>query len=208
MEISKSYDDWSKTYDLLENKTRDLDESVTRKNLGGCRFDSALELGCGTGKNTPFLSEISKTVHAVDFSEGMISKAQKNVELSNVKYSICDITKTWPCDSQSMDLVLCSLVLEHVENLDFIFAESERTLKMGGTLYISELHPYQQYMGKKARFNSANGEQHITSFIHSISDYLEVVNSHHFTLLNMKEWNEDDSVTQPPRIATFLFERT
>lgn len=73
MDIQKAYDNWSATYDSNENRTRDLDRVVTEKALANWQYKSILEIGCGTGKNTRFLSQISEYVHAIDFSEGMIS---------------------------------------------------------------------------------------------------------------------------------------
>ena len=73
MNIQKAYDTWSATYDSDENRTRDLDRVVTEKTLANSRYKSILEIGCGTGKNTRFLSQIGERVHAIDFSEGMIS---------------------------------------------------------------------------------------------------------------------------------------
>jgi len=70
MSIQKAYNDWSSAYDTDENLTRDLDQKVTREELADLHFNSILEIGCGTGKNTAFLAQIGAHVHALDFSEG------------------------------------------------------------------------------------------------------------------------------------------
>ena len=66
MSIQQAYTDWSATYDQDQNLTRDLDEIVTRETLGHLRSNSSLEIGCGTGKNTPLLAQISQHVSAAD----------------------------------------------------------------------------------------------------------------------------------------------
>src|SRR5512143_3468555 len=76
MGVQKAYNDWSASYDSDENLTRDLDQNVLREALADLHFKSILEIGCGTGKNTAFLSQISERVHALDFSEGMVEKAR------------------------------------------------------------------------------------------------------------------------------------
>ncbi|MCK7482074.1 MAG: class I SAM-dependent methyltransferase [Candidatus Moduliflexus flocculans] len=68
MDIQNAYNEWSDIYDTNANLTRDLDPTVTRSLLASRRFDSILELGCGTGKNTVFFAEIGERVHALDFS--------------------------------------------------------------------------------------------------------------------------------------------
>ena len=69
MRIQQAYDEWSDSYDVDENLTRDLDQKVTREVLTNLHFTSILETGCGTGKNTSFLSQLGDKVYAVDFSE-------------------------------------------------------------------------------------------------------------------------------------------
>ena len=87
MNIQKAYNEWSESYDRDENRTRDLDQKVTRDVLANLHFNSILEIGCGTGKNTSFLSQIGENVHAVDFSPGMIEKGMEKVRTENVKFS-------------------------------------------------------------------------------------------------------------------------
>ena len=127
MNIQKAYDNWSTTYDSDENRTRDLDRVVTEKTLADWQCKSILEIGCGTGKNTTFLSQIGENVHAIDFSEGMISLARKKLKSRNVTFSLADLTRPWHYDA-SADLVVCNLVLEQMENLAFIFSEVFRVL--------------------------------------------------------------------------------
>ena len=79
MSIQNAYNDWSVSYDTDENLTRDLDQKVLREALANLHFKSILEIGCGTGKNTALLSQTGESVHALDFSEGMIEKAKKKV---------------------------------------------------------------------------------------------------------------------------------
>src|SRR6476646_3621688 len=123
MDIQNAYNEWSETYDADENLTRDLDREVTRKVLGDKHFDSILEIGCGTGKNTVFLTQIGTSVSAVDFSQGMIEKAKEKVQAESVHFSMMDIIQPWDFQIQSFDLIVCNLVLEHIRDLSFVFSE-------------------------------------------------------------------------------------
>ncbi|HLF75622.1 MAG TPA: class I SAM-dependent methyltransferase [Anaerolineales bacterium] len=207
MNIQKAYDDWSESYDTDENLTRDLDRKVTRETLGSLHFDSILELGCGTGKNTSFLAQIGSTVQAVDFSQGMIEKAKEKVQAENVRFSIMDITQRWKFETGSFDLIVCNLVLEHIEDLSFVFSEASRTLKEKGRFFINELHPFKQYEGKKARFYRSEGRIEIPAFTHHISDLLKAAAESGLTLLRLDEcWHEKDR-NKPPRLVSFMFEK-
>jgi len=152
VKIEDAYNAWSSTYDSDRNRTRDLDQQVARDELQNLRCHSVLELGCGTGKNTTLLAQISERVCSLDFSAGMIEKARARTDSPNVTFEIADITKRWPSNDQSFDLVVCNLVLEHIEDLGFIFAEGARVLTTGARYFVCELHPFRQYEGTQARF--------------------------------------------------------
>lgn len=207
MDIQDAYNEWSGTYDSDDNLTRDLDQQVTKTTLTGLHFDSILEIGCGTGKNTAFFSQIGQSIHAVDFSRGMIEKARVKVRAKNVHFSMMDITQKWDFEGQIFDLIVCNLVLEHVRDLPTVFSEAARTLQPEGRFFINELHPFRQYDGKKARFQRDKETVEVDAFIHHISDFLNAARTSGLTLVQLNEfWHEADQ-SRPPRIVSFMFER-
>ncbi len=207
MSIQNAYNDWSASYDTDENLTRDLDQEVLQKMLASLHFNSILEIGCGTGKNTAFLSQIGGHVHALDFSQGMIEKAKKKVRVENVTFSMTNLAKRWPSEAEAHDLIVCSLVLEHIEDLTFIFSEAFRVLKKRGKFLINELHPFRQYDGKKARFSRGEKVTEIPAFVHHISDFTNAASNHGLTLVNIDEWWHEADQNKPPRLISFLFEK-
>ncbi len=207
MDIQNAYNEWSYSYDQDENRTRDLDRDVVRKKLGDLHFDSILEIGCGTGKNTSFLAWIGQSVRAVDFSEGMIAKAREKVKAENVHFSMMDITLPWEFASKSFDLIVCNLVLEHIQDLSHVFFEAARTLRPGGQFFIDELHPFRQYEGTKARFYRSEEKVEVDAFVHHISDFLKAAEENSMYLVCLEEyWHEKDE-NKPPRILSLYFER-
>lgn len=205
MKVDEAYEIWSRTYDEDRNLTRDLDEQITRQTLNDCRCKSILEIGCGTGKNTRWLREIGEQVHAIDFSAAMIEQAQQKCRFENVTFSLADITKRWPVADASIDLVTCNLVLEHISDLNFIFAEAARVLSDGGRLFVSELHPFRQYQGVVARFERNNERFEIPAFVHHISDFLSAAVVQNLSLAELKEWWHEEDENKPPRLISFLF---
>src|SRR5215813_3184983 len=137
MNIQEAYTHWSATYDSDRNLTRDLDQAVTRDALGNLHCKSILEVGCGTGKNTALLARIGERVQALDFSEGMIARAKAKLDADNVTFTLADLTVAWPRANESADLIVCNLVLEHIDDIAFIFSEAFRVLVAGGRLFIS-----------------------------------------------------------------------
>jgi malonyl-CoA O-methyltransferase len=135
----------------------------------------------------------------------MVEKAKEKVKAENVRFSMADLTKQWPCDDAEYDLVTCNLVLEHIQDLTHIFAEAARALKPKGKFFINELHPFKQYQGTKARFEKAGEIIEVDVFVHHISDFINSAVEHGFTLVKFGEyWHEADK-NKPPRIASFLF---
>jgi malonyl-CoA O-methyltransferase len=207
MDIQNAYNEWSGTYDNDENLTRDLDQRVTLESLGNLHFDSILEIGCGTGKNTVFLAKIGSVVHAVDFSHGMIEKAKEKVQADNVHFSMMDITQRWKFEDQSIDLIVCNLVLEHIKDLPFVFSEAARVLQSNGYFFINELHPFRQYDGKKARFYRNEEKIEVDAFIHHLSDFFNAAADHGLALIKLNEyWHESDQ-NNLPRILSLFFEK-
>ena len=207
MSIQRAYDNWSATYDSDNNLTRDLDQVVTRDTLVKLKSKSVIEIGCGTGKNTVLLSQMCQKVHAIDFSEGMIQKAKEKVQSDNINFSVADITKPWDFVGTSVDLVTCNLVLEHIHDLSFIFSEVFRSLADGGYFFISELHPFKQYQGTKANFQSHQKTIEIPAFTHHASQFFNVATNNGFTLKEFNEWWHEKDENRPPRLISFLFRK-
>lgn len=207
MDIQSAYNTWANDYDTDKNLTRDLDEDIIKKVFDGQKFDSILEVGCGTGKNTVFLASISKHLTAIDFSEGMISKAKEKVKSNSVRFQICDINRAWLIEKNHFDLITFNLILEHIENIDTILAEAGKYLLPRGLVLINELHPFRQYEGKKAIYRDNEEIKEIDAFVHNISDFLDSAEKNGLKLLKLREyWHQQDQ-NKLPRIISFLFIR-
>ena len=207
MGVRDAYDAWAATYDSDRNLTRDLDAAVTRATLAALPRTAILELGCGTGKNTAFLAGLGVPVLALDFSPGMLARARARVTAPGVAFARADLTRPWPCATGAVDLIAGNLVLEHIADLDGIFAEAARCLAPGGHLFIAELHPFRQYAGAQARFQNAAGVVAIPAFVHHLTDFLDAAARAGLALDHAREWWDDDDRGAPPRLVSFLWRR-
>ena len=203
MNNQQAYSAWSASYDSVENKTRDLEAKALRSMISGENLD-ILEIGCGTGKNTEFLQKIAKKLTGADFSDEMLGKAKGKITAKNVEFKQMDLREKWDFADDSFDLITCSLALEHIENLDFVFAEATRVLKSGGRFYFGELHPFKQYSGTKARFETGSGVFELECFVHHVSEFFETAATHNFEVVELKEWFDDSDETQIPRLLTMI----
>ena len=140
-----------------------------------------------------------------DFSEEMLAKAKQKFIAENVEFRRLDLRENWNLPENSFDLITCSLVLEHIENLDFVFEQARKVLRNAGRFYIGELHPFKQYAGSKARFDTATGVFELECFVHHISDFFAAAKKNDFNLIELNEWFDDDDKTQIPRLLGMFF---
>lgn len=198
--VRSSYNLWAGQYDTNQNKTRDLEAVVLRTELPGPAFGHGLEMGCGTGKNTSWLMDICDSLTSVDFSEEMLAIAKQRIPEGRVRFLQADILETWPVEDAGYDLITFSLVLEHAEDLNEIFRKASKALKPGGMFYIGELHPFRQYSGSKARFETEDGLHLVTCFTHHISDFFAAARCNGFVGVEINEYFDDNNRTLVPRI--------
>ncbi|HYO99059.1 MAG TPA: class I SAM-dependent methyltransferase [Pyrinomonadaceae bacterium] len=203
--VAAAYDHWAETYDVDANKTRELAAAVLRRSNLKLSGRDVIEIGCGTGSNTEWLAEQARSVHALDFSEGMLRHAKARVRSARVRFVPHDIRSAWPVADASADVVVAMLVLEHVEHLEPIFAEASRALRSGGELYFCELHPFRQMSGSQAEFtHRATGRLvRVQAFLHDVSEYLKAGTAAGFELMQLDEWRDPDAQkSELPRLLS------
>ncbi|HHB78437.1 MAG TPA: class I SAM-dependent methyltransferase [Saprospiraceae bacterium] len=207
MNIKKGYNEWAKIYDSNVNRTRDLEAVSLRQMLAPYSFHHVLELGCGTGKNTFWLAERAKSLVGLDFSEEMLAKAKSKNHFGHVRLQLADIQEEWEVEDGAFDLISCSLTLEHIDDLEAIFAQASQKIQPGGLFYIGELHPFKQYLGTKARFGEGDARIELDVFVHHISDFLKAAKKENWELLALKEWFDEGENGELPRLVSFVFKK-
>ena len=209
-EIAASYDAWAATYDVDANPTRDLDAEVLRAAELTVAGGDVLEIGCGTGKNTAWLAEHAKSVTALDVSARMLEQARTRIQRPDLRFIEHDIRAEWPIRSSSIDLVVSNLVLEHVEDLTPVFAETFRVLRTDGFGFFCELHPERQRKGSRAQFldPSTGATVHVIAYLHTVSEFVNTGVDAGLTLRRIGEHLENGAPADvPPRLLSLLFRR-
>ena len=207
MSIEKAYNSWARQYDTNKNKTRDLDKRATIETLLKYKFKHVLELGCGTGKNTGWLLSKAEHVMGLDFSQEMLNIAKEKTTDNRAVFKRADLNQEWEIENQFADLVTSSLTLEHIDDLNHIFNQANQKLKNGGYFFISELHPFKQYSGSKAKYETENGTRELEVYVHHISEYIDDAKNNGFELMELKEWFDETSEKEIPRLISFVFRK-
>ena len=207
MSIENAYNIWAHQYDTNENQTRDLDKKCTIETLNNLVFKNVLELGCGTGKNTEWLLNKAERIIGLDFSQEMLNKAEEKISDKRVTFKKADLTKDWKIENNFADLITSSLTLEHIKNLNHIFSQANQKLNKNGLFFISELHPFKQYSGSKAQYETENGTKELEVYVHHISEYIDDAKNNGFQLIELKEWFDKNSKNGIPRLMSFVFKK-
>ena len=207
MSIENAYNIWARQYDTNVNRTRDLDKRCTIETLNNLVFKNVLELGSGTGKNTEWLLNKAERIIGLDFSQEMLNKAKEKISDKRVTFKKADLTKDWKVENNFADLITSSLTLEHIKNLDHIFFQANQKLKKNGLFFISELHPFKQYLGSKAQYETENGTKELEVYVHHISEYIDDAKNNGFQLIELKERFDKNSKNGIPRLISLLFKK-
>jgi len=202
----EGYHQWSKIYDTDLNPTRDLEKKVAQQTLGHLQGLTILEIGCGTGKNTEWLAE-KNTILAIDNSPEMLQIAQQKIKNPSVTFHQANLTQEWTFLQQKVDLIVCSLTLEHLQDLYFIYHQASQSVKNKGQFYLAEYHPFKQYLGKQACFKVEGETMKVESYVHHLSDYFNAAQKYHWTPLTIQEHFDENDRTTVPRLLTILFEK-
>lgn len=204
--VREGYDRWAAVYDHDGNPLVALDERVVPPLLGDVRGLSVLELACGTGRHTARLAGGGARVTAVDFSRGMLAEARKRVDARDVSFVEADLRQPLPFPDAAFDRVLCCLALEHLRDLDPLFAEVRRVLRDGGAFVCSDMHPAMRLRGNQANFDDPRDgtEVRLEGWEHPVSSYVMAAIGAGLRIDRVEEHKGDAALAEQwPRAAKY-----
>jgi 2-polyprenyl-3-methyl-5-hydroxy-6-metoxy-1,4-benzoquinol methylase len=102
----------------------------------------SLEVGPGAGGYLGLLASVSQEVIASDIETAYLDHAQKlTQQFPNLHCTVDDITNT-QLERHSFDLILCTEVVEHIEDGQSAIRGLKRLLKPDGVIVFSTPQPY------------------------------------------------------------------
>ncbi len=95
-----------------------------------------LDIGCGEGYGSNYLSKYAKKIIGIDFSGETIEHAKSNYKKNNIEFMKMDaINLSFP--NNFFDVVCFFQAIEHIRDYNKCLAEIQRVLKPGGFCIIS-----------------------------------------------------------------------
>ncbi len=190
----EGYDRWSSIYDSEGNPLIALEEPRVYGLLGDVGRLRVADVGCGTGRHAINLAQQNAIVTALDFSQGMLDQAKRKAADLPITFLQHDLGHPLPLPDQSFDRVVCGLVLEHIANLNLLFAEMARICRCDGFIVVSAMHPAMMLRGVTARFVDPNTgtETRPQSCNHQISDFVMAAKNADLVLDSISEHAMDE----------------
>ncbi|MFZ1687318.1 MAG: class I SAM-dependent methyltransferase, partial [Flavobacteriales bacterium] len=94
-----------------------------------------LDLGCGSGRWTRYMSPLVGKVEAVDPSAAVLHAARANADLQNVRWSQAGVDNI-PFADGTFDAIVCLGVLHHVPDTPGAVAKAAAKLRPGGHMLL------------------------------------------------------------------------
>lgn len=141
-EVVQSFgDEWLKFHDFSDEIIKDiakeyfdiLDEKIVNKQT------YALDIGCGTGRWTKFLTDKVGFIEAVDPSNAIIAADKLLGNIDNVRLTKAS-TETIPFNDETFDFAMSIGVLHHIPDTQQAMKDCVRKVKKGGYFYCYLYH--------------------------------------------------------------------
>lgn len=192
VDVRTGYGEWVPTYEDTVQDAMDIALLGELTDPAWSKIERAADLGCGTGRTAAWLREHGvAAIDGVDLTPEMLAIARKRG--LHERLIEADVADTG-LESGAYDLVIASLVDEHLPALEPLYAEAARLARPGGHLVVVAFHPhFIMASGMPTHFTAASGEPvAIETHVHLISEHVRSGLEAGFTLAEMHEGVVDE----------------
>ncbi|HTU36987.1 MAG TPA: class I SAM-dependent methyltransferase [Acidimicrobiales bacterium] len=161
----EGYGAWAPSYDDSVDDVMDLALLERIEAVPWHRLRRVADLGCGSGRTAAWVrAHSTAVVDGVDLTPEMLALARaRGVHDLLVEGD----ARASGLDAAAYDLVVCSLVDEHLPDLGPLYREARRLLTPGGFFVLVGVHPYfLMGVGMPTHFESPRGPVAIETHLH------------------------------------------
>lgn len=192
VDVRTGYGAWVATYEATVVDAMDI---ALLEQLAEPRWRTvrrAADLGCGTGRTAVWLRRQGvASIDGVDLTPQMLEVARQRAVHDRLLEA--DVAATG-LETGAYDLVIASLVDEHLPDLTPLYREAGRLAGPGALLVLVTYHPhFIMTAGMPTHFDSESGEPvAITTHVHLLSDHITAGLGTGWTLAEMREGLVDE----------------
>jgi SAM-dependent methyltransferase len=190
VDVRSGYGEWVDTYEQTVEDAMDIEllDALETVPWEG----EVADLGCGTGRTGAWLAARGvEAIDGVDLTPEMLAVArERGVHRKLVE---ADVTATG-LEEEHYDLVVTSLVDEHLADLRPLYAEAYRLAKPGAIYVLIGYHPhFIMATGMPTHYENASGESvAIETHLHLLSEHTAAALGAGWELAELKERVIDD----------------
>lgn len=192
VDVRTGYREWLPTYEQTVEDAMDLALLDELEDPRWSDVRRAADLACGTGRTGAWLKRRGvAAIDGVDLTPEMLAAARERGAHDRLVEG--DVAETG-LDGGAYDLVIASLVDEHLAELEPLYREAFRLAAPGGSWVLAGLHPhFIMTAGMPTHFRAANGEQlAIATHVHLLSEHVTAGLRAGWTLAELREGVVDD----------------
>lgn len=224
-----SWGEAAEWYDKLLDGDDSYQAKVIRPNLlrllGDVKGLSVLDLACGQGYFTRMIREAGAETIGVDISKELIAFAVKKSGARGIEYKVSPAHKLGFLKDGSMDVVVCVLAFQNIENLPDVMKEVSRVLSEKGKIILVLNHPafripqtsdwgFDEKKGLQYRREDAymsektisiemhpgkKGSEKTVSFHRPLQYFFKLFNKNGFAVTRLEEWISHKASQPGPR---------
>jgi ubiquinone/menaquinone biosynthesis C-methylase UbiE len=129
----------------VENSRQSNSFIECRRILNSHKIQKVLDLGCGEGGSQVYFKSLKSEINwiGLDIDSSPEVNARKRVDENFISYDGVHI----PLDNNSIDMIICNQVLEHVRQPEELLKDVSRVVKPGGYFIgsVSYMEPFHSY---------------------------------------------------------------
>jgi SAM-dependent methyltransferase len=193
VDVRSGYGEWVATYEETVQDAMDIELLDVLTEPRWSAVARAADLGCGTGRTGAWLKAHGvAAIDGVDLTPEMLELARRRGAHDRLLEG--DVAGTG-LGSEDYDLVISSLVDEHLPDLRPLYAEAWRLARPGATFVLVGFHPhFIMASGMPTHYDGASGEPvAIETHVHLLSEHVMTGLEAGWTLVQMRERVIDDA---------------
>ncbi len=191
-----AYDLWAADYDSQpHNLMLALDETVFTELLSLVPFKKGMiaDIGCGTGRHWQKLLQLQpEKLAGFDVSEQMLARLAEKFPAAATHHISSEMLPQ--LQNNSCSLLVSTLTIAHIENLQSALTEWARVTAAGGYIIITDYHPAALANGARRTFTHHNTVISIRNYVHAVDAIIAIAKQLGLQVVRLTEKNIDDTM--------------
>ena len=197
LDPQSAYSLWASSYEPRpHNGLMEIEQQTVFDLLPAVAGKTILDAGCGSGRYLQALRGRGARLLGIDLSEAMLERARRQrADVARADF------RALPFKSETIDLVICSLALGDIAELDQALGEIARVMRPGSHTIYSVVHPSGEASGWLRTFESGGKNWAVDGYWHSAAHHRRACAAAN---LAIEEWREPEAIGRPGQPAVLV----